>query len=58
MLPCLQNDPGHDGGSFRHEPNELQFLRVHDLDPKGVHGLLFIGILTSSGSARGSRPTR
>ncbi len=58
MLPFLQNDYSHDGGSFRHEPNELQFLRVHDFDPKGVHGLLFIGILTSSGNARGSRPTR
>jgi hypothetical protein len=58
MLPCLQNDLSHNGGSFRHEPNELQFLRVHDFNPNEVYGLLFIETLTRNASARGSHPTR
>jgi len=43
---------------FRHELNELQFLKVQGFDPTGVHGLLSFGMLTSGGNVGDLGPTR
>jgi len=58
MFPCVQNDYSHNGGSFRHELNELQFLTLKGFDPKGFYGLVSLGILTGGPKGRGSRLTR
>jgi hypothetical protein len=58
MLPYVQNDYSHIGGPFRHELNELQFLKVWACELEGIDGLVSLGIGTSSGNAKGSRRTQ